>query len=368
MKKLFFSLLAVAAMASCSKSELAERPNIDGGDVEILAKSTALSISTRAPFEGSTIDATHNLVAKVWATKSKGDYTGSSTTGSHVPSYNASFKNTDKMTFVDANKVGFDATVSPMYFPADADEVYLFGLYPYDLVWTASTTSQQTSAQTLIDGKSDIMVARQVMASKSKHQQATPEYPTLAFEHMLTKLIVKVKANDQAAIDAWGAITDITLTGAAGGLRNQMTVECVDGVASTPLTATYGLSGGSMDPFDFYQMDMTATPEYTDTAFNGLTPGVDLTTTATNVAYVLVAPLSTPNTSKDDFTIEVKTKNHTTAYEVKINLLDATNADYALSTKGKYFEITLTFKATEIQAQATVAAWENGGNGGADIQ
>ena len=63
MKKLFFSLLAVAAMASCSKSELAERPNIDGGDVEILAKSTALSISTRAPFEGSTIDATHNLVA-----------------------------------------------------------------------------------------------------------------------------------------------------------------------------------------------------------------------------------------------------------------------------------------------------------------
>ena len=47
MKKLFFSLLAVAAMASCSKSELAERPNIDGGDVEILAKSTALSISTQ---------------------------------------------------------------------------------------------------------------------------------------------------------------------------------------------------------------------------------------------------------------------------------------------------------------------------------
>lgn len=92
MKKLFFSLLAVAAMASCSKSELAERPNIDGGDVEILAKSTALSISTRAPFEGSTIDATHNLVAKVWATKSKGDYTGSSTTGSHVPSYNAASK------------------------------------------------------------------------------------------------------------------------------------------------------------------------------------------------------------------------------------------------------------------------------------
>ncbi len=78
MKQLFFSLLAVAAMASCSKSELAIRPEVIG-DVEIMAKSNALSIdadaSSRAPFEG-TIDNTNgnSLTAQVLASKTSGNY------------------------------------------------------------------------------------------------------------------------------------------------------------------------------------------------------------------------------------------------------------------------------------------------------
>lgn len=143
MKKLFFSLLAVAAMASCSKSELAERPNIDGGDVEILAKSTALSISTRAPFEGSTIDNDHQLEAKVWATTTKDVYSGTLDADgkNNIPTYNGNFNGTDKMVFKNENQVGFLSTTDggkgSMYFPADKDDVYLFGLYPYDLEWTS---------------------------------------------------------------------------------------------------------------------------------------------------------------------------------------------------------------------------------------
>ncbi|WP_288868149.1 fimbrillin family protein [uncultured Alistipes sp.] len=364
MKKLFFSLLAVAAMASCSKSELAERPNIDGGDVEILAKSTALSISTRAPFEGSTIDNDHQLEAKVWATTTKGDYSGKLVDGHHIPTYNGNFSNTNKMVFTSATQVGFDT--NSMYFPADQDKVYLFGLYPYNLVWTESTSAGETSAKTTIDGKSDIMVAPQVEASKSAQQNATPSYPTLAFEHMLTKLIVKVKANDQAAIDAWGNITDIQLTGAAGSLRDEITVKCVDATSGSRMSASFGISTSNPSSFNFFKIDATATPEYTDDAFTSQT--VALTETATSVAYLLVAPLSNPSTSTKDFSLAVKTAKHTSAYTVDIELKDATNADYNQSTQGKYFEITLTFKATDIQAQATVAAWENGGNGGADIQ
>ncbi|MDE6876975.1 MAG: fimbrillin family protein, partial [Alistipes sp.] len=237
MKKLFFSLLAVAAMASCSKSELAERPNIDGGDVEILAKSTALSISTRAPFEGSTIDADHNLVAKVWATTMKDVYSGTLDADgkNNIPTYNGNFNGTDKMVFKNENQVGFlsitDGGKGSMYFPADKDDVYLFGLYPYDLEWTESTSAGKSSAVCKIDGKSDIMVAPQAVANKAKHQAvspATPEYPTLAFEHMLTKLIVKVSAENDAAISAWGQITEIALTGANGGLKIQVSIACTD--------------------------------------------------------------------------------------------------------------------------------------------
>lgn len=44
MKKVFLSALAISAMASCSKTELSNTPD---GSVEIKAKSTALSISTK---------------------------------------------------------------------------------------------------------------------------------------------------------------------------------------------------------------------------------------------------------------------------------------------------------------------------------
>ncbi|MDE7344928.1 MAG: fimbrillin family protein [Alistipes sp.] len=365
MKKLFFSLLAVAAMARCSKSELSDRPVIGQDNVEIFAKSTALGISTRTPFEGSVIDNDHQLEAKVWATTKKGDYSGTMVSGNHIPTYNGKFNNTNKMVFTDSDEVGFDT--NSMYFPADQDNVYLFGLYPYDLVWTESTSSGATSAKTTIDGKSDIMVAPQVQASKSAQQAATPTYPTLAFEHMLTKLIVKVVAEDQAAIDGWGNVTDIQLTGAAGSLRDEITVQCADATPGSRMSATFGISSANPTSFNFFKMDGSVTPNtYSDDAFVSQT--VALTTTATSVAYLLVAPLSNPANTTDDFSLAVKTANHTDAFPVKIELKDATGSDYNQSTQGKYFEITLTFKATEVQAKATVAAWENGGNGGADIQ
>ncbi len=42
-------MLAVVAMASCSKSELTPRPEV-AGDVEIKAGSSVLSIDTKAPY------------------------------------------------------------------------------------------------------------------------------------------------------------------------------------------------------------------------------------------------------------------------------------------------------------------------------
>lgn len=60
-------MLAVAAMASCAKSELAERPTVSVGDVEIVSGS---KVESRAPFEGSLDDkAGNSLMAYVYATK-----------------------------------------------------------------------------------------------------------------------------------------------------------------------------------------------------------------------------------------------------------------------------------------------------------
>ena len=71
MKKVFLSALAIAAMASCSKTELSNTPD---GSVEIKAKSTALSISTKSPYEG-TISSGNPLTAQVLVSKTDGNYT-----------------------------------------------------------------------------------------------------------------------------------------------------------------------------------------------------------------------------------------------------------------------------------------------------
>ena len=50
MKKLYVPVLALLTLASCSKSELANRPVVENDMVEIMATSKALTIETRAPF------------------------------------------------------------------------------------------------------------------------------------------------------------------------------------------------------------------------------------------------------------------------------------------------------------------------------
>ena len=74
MKKLYVPVLALLTLASCSKSELANRPVVENDMVEIMATSKALTIETRAPFEGQIADG-NNLTAVVLGSTTSGDYT-----------------------------------------------------------------------------------------------------------------------------------------------------------------------------------------------------------------------------------------------------------------------------------------------------
>lgn len=344
MKRLFVSLLAVAAMASCSKNESVSDPDVPADGVEIMAKSVARSIESKAPFEG-TIGADNQLTARVLVSKNDGNYTSTYADGT--------------MTFTDngSTQVGFNTT--PAYYPADGSTLYLCGLYPA----TGWAANQTTTADYTFDGKTDIMAAAQQSSDKAQAQAGT--YPALTFNHLLTKLVVKAVAADDAAITAWGDVTEIVLTGskgssAIGDPNTKVTVTLADGTAATgtafatPATA-----------FSFYTMTGDT---YNDVAFTGQTCA--LATTAANIAYSLVAPVTATGTG--DFKLKVTTqKGSETALEneVTIGLKDvAGTADFTGDTQGKSFVITLTFKATEIQATATVTDWVEGGSAGAEIQ
>lgn len=344
MKKLFFSLLAVAAMASCSKSELAERPVV-GQDVEILAKSNALSISMRAPFEG-TIASDNELTACVLVSTATGSY--------------STLLNTDKeMVFSDdaanANsEVGFKTT--PCFFPADGSKVYLCGFHPLT-GWT-ELVANGPSYYFPLDGKSDLMAAAEQETDKAEALAGT--YPTLTFKHLLTQLVIKVKAEDTNAITSWGKITDMYLTKAAGA-----DFKAWAGVVKGQDTATFRADdeGNNLTSLACYSVD--ADGALTDDAFADTELTVPADDEPVAVAYSLVQPV---DTTTEHYTLVVKTENHSDEYPVKITLKNTSDADFTGSTTGYAFEISLNFKASAIQAKATVTKWNEGGKTNVDIE
>mgnify|MGYP000668825462 CR=1 FL=1 len=330
MKKVFLSALAIAAMASCSKTELSNTPD---GSVEIKAKSTALSISTKSPYEG-TISSGNPLTAQVLVSKTDGKYTSRYCDG--------------EMTFSDdgTTEASF---ATPQYYPADGSVLYLCGLYPSDLGGWGTVTE---SASRTFDGKTDIMAAAQQQSSKSEAQTGT--YPTMQFKHLLTKLVVKLVAEDDAAVTAWGNVTDISLVGVNGSQKPYSKVE----VALRDGTAVTGSAfSTTVENFSFYTMTENT---YNDVAFSAQT--LALTKTAANAAYSLVAPITATGTG--DFKLRITTQKDADSplvNEVAVDLKDTSSSTFTGDTQGKAFEITLTFKATEIQAKASVKEWENAG-------
>lgn len=350
MKKIYLPLLAALALAGCTQNEVTDTPV--NGQVELKLKSSALTIdgSTRAPFEGEGGTAGNPLVTKVLVKEQANDYTGLYNTAD------------DKITFTDGTQTGF--TTTKYYYPSDGAGLDICGLYPYAATGTAAGQWNVAAAQAdfVFDGSQDVMAAAQVTANKALAQAGN--YPALAFSHLLTKLVVKVKAENAAAITAWGNVTKIELVKAKGSAPNsKATVTLASGTAARATAFAT-----SLNPFPFYAV--TGGTTYTNTAFTA--QALALTVDPTVVAYSLVAPILADGSStagSADFELRVYTeKGDATGVNVPVGLLTNALATYAGETQGKAFEITLTFKSTEIKALATVSPWELDGTSSPEIE
>lgn len=359
MKKLFFSLLAVAAMASCSKSELADRP--DNTPVEIAVSGVNVKAASRAPFQGA-IASDNTLLAKVLVSK---------TTKSYTTIWNTA---DDQMLFADDNttQVGFQTT--PAYFPTDGSDVYLIGFYPSTGWNNISNSAASNNFDYIIDGKSDVMYAKEKKTNKAEAQAGT--YPTLEFNHLLTQLVIKVQAENEAAAAAttaggWGKVTDIAILKA-----NKKDIPPVLRVNVTNDAVTFRsdeITDEALASLPCYIVDESG--EFTDNVFVPIemaypTDATAATFEAPAVAYSLARPVTTANVVKDHYTLLVKTESEPDGREIPVTLKtnDATPVAFESPTTGYAFDITLTFKATDIEAKATVTAWKQGGNTSIDIE
>lgn len=106
-------------------------------------------------------------------------------------------------------------------------------------------------------------------------------YPQLEFKHLLTQLVIKAVAEDEAAIAKWGKLTDITLTKVGkNNPSGAVTVSLSAGTADESSAFATLLDNG---------MSFWVRGAGTETAF--ASQAKELTTDGEEVAYSMVAPL-----------------------------------------------------------------------------
>ena len=337
MKRILTIFIALLAAAGCSK----ENSGGEAGAVEIKLASKTMTVATKAPFEG-VVGSGNELRAFIPVSATSGNY-AAPYAGSH-----GYMKFADNATTAAGFVSSADwTTPAPKYYDADASKpVYMCGLYPHD-VWR---TTLSTTAAATIDGKSDLMAAKEV-ASTKLDVQSGGTIKTLDFKHLLTKLDIELMAENADAKESWGAVTSLVLSKA--------------GTAEPANTATVTLSDGTAT----FSGAADTKCYKTDDAEISATSKLELPVSPSKAeAYTLCQPVNA-STGSGHYTLEVTTENHTSAYGIPLTI--SYNADFSgdkSSTAGQAFTVTLTFKSSTIQAKATVAEWEDAGTATGTIQ
>ena len=188
----------------------------------------------------------------------------------------------------------------------------------------------------MIDGKTDVMVTNYFHDNKEVSGSSNP----VTFQHLLSKITIKVIADSDAAARSWGDVTEVIITG-------------------TKSTVTHTFDGNEANQ---YQSTSTASTkeipvlnasgdQVLDTQADNLT----LTTDTLTFGKAMVYP-------EANYNLVVKTSGGDDAELNGIVISDGG------AKPGMYHEITLTFKSGEILPSIKVKPWEDGGTGSGTIQ
>ena len=328
-------LAAAALLASCSKDAGNDPAPVPAGPDAIRATARSLKIEADATEPGSKA-----AYAATDANNLKAAVVGSQTSGNYATAY-VSGTMTFKAGTSQSDAVAFDAgATGATTFPADKSSIFLTALYPDQMKdnskwdFTAGTTGTVTFA-----GTEDIMASPQSEVAKDGGSDASKaKFASFDFKHLLTFLTVTVKAEDDAAVAAWGDVQSVKITKLLGAasFHNKVAVTLADGTAAT----------GSA-----FTETVTQWPLFSTVTADAAVPTTTLTTTKADLATTLIAPFTAVNSG--DLTLEIVTKTAsgsavTSTVDVKVPAGD---------TQGKAYNINLTFKTQNISGVATITGW-----------
>jgi len=197
MKKIMFSLVAVAAMASCTQSDVIGLSPDENVEIRVSAGITsAVSSSTRAVVDGMINKdfATDLDVAFVRADQGDNNDAYATTYGADV---------------LEGTVAHTDETLSfspAQYCLANGKNTKLIGWYPRR-AGVSYTQATRVVDFGVIDGETDLMATTLYEGSKGTKIQS------IEFNHLLTQFSIKVYAPDTDAQGLWGTVRSITIIG-----------------------------------------------------------------------------------------------------------------------------------------------------------
>ena len=353
-KRVLLSLSLTALLMGCSDSADPTPGGGDGALIRLRSERLSAGVASRSPY-GS--DGSGDvLTAWVPSARVRGE---ENTNAGYVDGGHAagtmSFSG-DAAAGYDMASLGDDAEARAT-FPVE-NRVYVFGLYPAEAHrWDLANTS----AAITITGKEDVMAAAERLVTRQGVEAGT--FQTLAFSHLLTRLEVKLKAKDDAAIASVGAIRSIRLAANQPGtakVKDRLTF--VPGTGEATFTESETLTAL---PFYNVAVDASNLKNYTDTPYEG--QSYTLTTTAALQAYGLVAPVTADATNESEYFLAIE-RGDGNVDIAGFDLLQADNATpFEGSTAGYVFTVTLTYSKEYIEevdavVSGTIGAqdWKDG--------
>lgn len=371
---IFITMVSVILLSGCQKER---EPQAANDDQQVyLTAVTEGHEATRAPYEQTIPNDSKDgvLHAAIWASSFYNDtddcYTFPNPT---IP------LNGKNGTGEFAHQVAIHATadfdsgapqlLDQAVYPQSGTPVFFVGLHP-QTGWQAG--SDDMSASFTFDGSNDVMFAPRIegkYASGSTAENPVFDVPELKFWHMLTWLKVRMIAEDEQAMSAWGKIKDIKIES-----KNHVSIDIsraddslIDGKINMAC-ATFSNAAGFDGLLPLYQ------PKSDDLfpAAGGYQLKVydAKVTKPVEVAYVMCAPVEALAKSVVDgnevasaeYVLHIETEHR--KVEVPIDLRVNDTKYYEGSTRAKCFTLNLTFKmGNTIVVTADVVDWTLGGLG-----
>lgn len=335
------SICLISLLSACQKQDSVET------DKNCSIYLSAGTVETRSPFEGTVPSEQEPLDALVCVSTTQvsfpsggADGTTDGTIGKHL---DVQFQS------------GSSQLVNGAYYNKDhVMPVYFIAMHPQS-GW--SFTDNNTHVSFEFNGSHDVMFAPHTIG---EYQAQTPQ---LEFEHLLTWIKLKIRAESEDVAEAWGPLQEVSIES-----KGHISFD----IDKTFNTADVEFSNDCSLPF--YRKGSNP-----DEVFPG-TGGYTMETTSQDIAYVICAPVTA--TEKDEVAFEqdnqeiirtpeyhINIKSSKRNVTIPIDLKTAADSYFSGSTMGKQFTISLTFlMGNNIAVSASITDWKTGGVGFGKIE